>query len=153
MRYYDFSIGDSLRTIRRNVVALSQLARRDTPEQQHLIPSSHLGIITSVCCTFDLYLYDYIDFLISLFVTHGKYVQISEPYKSGFIPAKVHNTRIKYSLLNVVVLFQTYKLHILQQLFTVMKHYYLLWGRQLFEVLHQKSEGRGFDHRWCHWNF
>ena len=24
---------------------------------------------------------------------------------------------------------------------------------QLVEALHYKSEGRGFDSRWCHWNF
>jgi len=24
---------------------------------------------------------------------------------------------------------------------------------QLFEALHYKPEGRGFDSRWCHWNF
>jgi hypothetical protein len=24
---------------------------------------------------------------------------------------------------------------------------------QLLEVLHYKSEGRGFDSRWYHWNF
>ena len=24
---------------------------------------------------------------------------------------------------------------------------------QLFEALRYKSEGRGFDSRWCHWNF
>ena len=24
---------------------------------------------------------------------------------------------------------------------------------QLVEALHYKSEGRGFDPRWCHWNF
>jgi hypothetical protein len=24
---------------------------------------------------------------------------------------------------------------------------------QLFEGLYYKPEGRGFDYRWCHWNF
>jgi len=24
---------------------------------------------------------------------------------------------------------------------------------QLLEALRYKSEGRGFDSRWCHWNF
>ena len=24
---------------------------------------------------------------------------------------------------------------------------------QLIEALRYKSEGRGFDSRWCHWNF
>jgi hypothetical protein len=24
---------------------------------------------------------------------------------------------------------------------------------QLVEALHYKSEGRGFDSQWCHWNF
>jgi len=24
---------------------------------------------------------------------------------------------------------------------------------QLVEALHYKPEGRGFDSRWCHWNF
>jgi len=31
-----------------------------------------------------------------------------------------------------------------------------LWGHavaQLIEALRYKSEGRGFDFRWCHWNF
>ena len=31
-----------------------------------------------------------------------------------------------------------------------------LWGNtvaQLVEALRYKSEGRGFDSRWCHWNF
>jgi hypothetical protein len=30
------------------------------------------------------------------------------------------------------------------------------WGHavaQLVEALRYKSEGRGFDSRWCHWNF
>ena len=30
------------------------------------------------------------------------------------------------------------------------------WGNevaQLAEALRYKSEGRGFDSRWCHWNF
>jgi hypothetical protein len=30
------------------------------------------------------------------------------------------------------------------------------WGHavaQLVEALHYKSEGSGFDSRWCHWNF
>jgi hypothetical protein len=31
------------------------------------------------------------------------------------------------------------------------------WGTllvaQLVEALHYKSEGRGFDSRWCHWIF
>jgi len=30
------------------------------------------------------------------------------------------------------------------------------WGHvvaQLFEALRYKPEGRGFDSRWCHWNF
>jgi hypothetical protein len=30
------------------------------------------------------------------------------------------------------------------------------WGQgvaQLVEALRYKSEGRGFDSRWCHWNF
>jgi hypothetical protein len=26
-------------------------------------------------------------------------------------------------------------------------------GAQLVEALHYKPEGRGFDSRWCHWNF
>ena len=32
----------------------------------------------------------------------------------------------------------------------------LWWGTavaQLVEALRYKSEGRGFDSRWCHWNF
>ena len=31
-----------------------------------------------------------------------------------------------------------------------------LWGNavaQLVEALRYKLEGRGFDSRWCHWNF
>jgi hypothetical protein len=32
-----------------------------------------------------------------------------------------------------------------------------MWGTllvaQLLESLRYKSEGRGFDSRWCHWNF
>jgi hypothetical protein len=32
-----------------------------------------------------------------------------------------------------------------------------IWGTllvaQLVEALHYKPEGRGFDSRWCHWNF
>ena len=28
-----------------------------------------------------------------------------------------------------------------------------MWGTQLVEALRYKSEGRGFDSRWCHWNF
>ena len=34
--------------------------------------------------------------------------------------------------------------------------YTVLWGyavAQLVEALRYKSEGRGFDSRWCHWNF
>jgi hypothetical protein len=27
------------------------------------------------------------------------------------------------------------------------------WGYVVFETLHSKPEGRGFDCRWCHWNF
>ena len=27
------------------------------------------------------------------------------------------------------------------------------WCAQLVETLRYKSEGRGFDSRWCHWNF
>ena len=27
------------------------------------------------------------------------------------------------------------------------------WMAQLFEALRYKPEGRGFDSRWCHWNF
>jgi hypothetical protein len=36
------------------------------------------------------------------------------------------------------------------------KIYDLKWGHavaQLFEELRSKPEGRGFDSRWCHWNF
>ena len=32
----------------------------------------------------------------------------------------------------------------------------VLWGHavaQLVEALRYKPEGRGFDSRWCHWNF
>jgi len=32
----------------------------------------------------------------------------------------------------------------------------LLWGHtvvQLVEALRYKSEGRGFNSQWCHWNF
>jgi len=30
----------------------------------------------------------------------------------------------------------------------------VLWAlAQLFEALRYKTEGRGFDSRWCHWNF
>ena len=35
-------------------------------------------------------------------------------------------------------------------------HAYIRMGRsvaQLVEALRCKSEGRGFDSRWCHWNF
>jgi hypothetical protein len=35
-------------------------------------------------------------------------------------------------------------------------HLYAGWGRavvQLVEALCYKPEGRGFDSRWCHWNF
>jgi hypothetical protein len=31
-----------------------------------------------------------------------------------------------------------------------------MWGHavaQLFEALRYKPEGRGFNSRWCHWNF
>ena len=37
--------------------------------------------------------------------------------------------------------------------------YFFIWGRggytvaQLIEALRNKSEGRGFDSRWYHWNF
>jgi hypothetical protein len=27
------------------------------------------------------------------------------------------------------------------------------FGSQLVEALRYKPEGRGFDSRWCHWNF
>jgi len=34
---------------------------------------------------------------------------------------------------------------------------YLVWAghavARLVEALRYKSEGRGFDFRWCHWNF
>jgi hypothetical protein len=33
---------------------------------------------------------------------------------------------------------------------------FIVWGQvvaQLVEALHYKPEGRGFDSRWCHWNF
>ena len=33
---------------------------------------------------------------------------------------------------------------------------FMTWGHavaQLVEALHYKPEGRGFDFRWCHWNF
>ena len=40
---------------------------------------------------------------------------------------------------------------------SVINYYYSLdKGRavaQLVEALRYKSEGRGFDSRWCHWNF
>ena len=35
-------------------------------------------------------------------------------------------------------------------------YYYYYWGYavvQLVEALRYKPEGRGFDSRWCHWNF
>ena len=36
------------------------------------------------------------------------------------------------------------------------RNYLRNWGHavaQLFEALRYKPEGRGFDSRWCHWNF
>jgi len=33
----------------------------------------------------------------------------------------------------------------------VLNHNYAV--AQLVEALRYKSEGRGFDSRWCHWNF
>jgi len=40
------------------------------------------------------------------------------------------------------------------------QNYYEVYGgfggyavAQLVEALRYKSEGRGFDSRWCHWNF
>jgi len=30
---------------------------------------------------------------------------------------------------------------------------YLIAVAQLVEALRHKPEGRGFDSRWCHWNF
>jgi len=41
-------------------------------------------------------------------------------------------------------------------LYFVLKFLIIIWGRavaQLVEPLRYKSEGRGFDSRWCHWNF
>ena len=33
-------------------------------------------------------------------------------------------------------------------------HFYWVHAvAQLVEALHYKSAGRGFDSRWCHWNF
>ena len=49
--------------------------------------------------------------------------------------------------------------YMLKQLNQVEKFasYYLIFGghavAQLVEALRYKSEGRGFDSRWCHWNF
>ena len=36
------------------------------------------------------------------------------------------------------------------------EEYLIYWGHavaQLVEALSYKLEGRGFDSRWCHWNF
>jgi len=34
-----------------------------------------------------------------------------------------------------------------------MPHYLFIGVAQLVEALRYKPEGRGFDSRWCHWNF
>ena len=40
---------------------------------------------------------------------------------------------------------------ILQRMVTVLGQEYTV--SQLVEALRYKPEGRGFDSRWCHWNF
>jgi len=40
---------------------------------------------------------------------------------------------------------------ILQRIVTVLGQEYTV--SQLVEALRYKPEGRGFDSRWCHWNF
>ena len=39
---------------------------------------------------------------------------------------------------------------------TIGTYYFFRWGHavaQMVKALRHKSEGRGFDSRWCHWNF
>jgi len=54
-----------------------------------------------------------------------------------------------YSL-SVVVYGEKYTLLLIQCAYTLLKGHAIA---QLVEALRYKSKGRGFDSRWCHWNF
>jgi hypothetical protein len=44
----------------------------------------------------------------------------------------------------------------MQLVFEFIRHYYTLKGASggvVFKALRHKPAGRGFDSRWCHWNF
>ena len=46
--------------------------------------------------------------------------------------------------------------YIFTNLYLTKHKYIIIWGHavaQLVEALRYKSEGRGFDSQWCHWNF
>ena len=58
------------------------------------------------------------------------------------------------SSLILEICYFTFKLKLVSMLYLVLPSIIRGYAvAQLVEALRYKSEGRGFDSRWCHWNF
>jgi len=81
-----------------------------------------------------------------------------ERFSGRVVFEKAHNFVILKTTFHVVI--QTTSLHKVfcrkLSVHIISQTYSTLWGyavAQLFESLRYKLEGRGFDFRWCNWNF
>ena len=63
------------------------------------------------------------------------------------------NNFLKFILGMKLYMFRTVPLSIIGSFFTVHTAMVGHAVAQLVEALRYKSEGRGFDSQWCHWNF
>jgi hypothetical protein len=83
---------------------------------------------------------------------HGMYTVRSDVFGT----AHFNHTYDKWVLIIPNALMQTDKPFVKQVGDKFLSDYcFVLWHavRQLIESLRYKPEGRGFDSRWCHWNF